>query len=339
VPSLRILAVKLDHIGDFALAVPALKSLAESLPDHSLDVVVSPLNLGWRSVLPWLGNFYSVQFPGYQGGREKKTSKLQTISQLSQLRRELRSRSYQAAIDLRAIEGDWRGKLVTWLSGAPRRIGAPGAGGFFLTDRVIPAGQHQSDIILNYLQAVKPRLSCAKENLVNLPIGPSRSGPKQVLLHPGAGHPAKLWPASSWSRLVFLLQTAQPSIPFRFIGGPKEQPLIQQICLERSLPLAQQIISTTISDTLAHLSQTDLLVGLDSAGVHLAYLVGTPTITLFSILNDSARWKALGDNTLFEIDPMENSLKGREPLFPRSSPAPAVTAEVVAQTILRKLTF
>ncbi len=56
--------------------------------------------------------------------------------------------------------------------------------------------------------------------------------------------------------------------------------------------------STALWETLQILADADLLVGLNSAAPHLAYLVGTPAITIFSAANDPARWKALGDNTV-----------------------------------------
>jgi ADP-heptose:LPS heptosyltransferase len=57
---------------------------------------------------------------------------------------------------------------------------------------------------------------------------------------------------------------------------------------------------------LQTLADADLLVGLNSAAAHLAYLVGTPAITIFSAANDPGSWAALGNNTVL-FTPIECS--------------------------------
>lgn len=54
----RVLVAKLDGIGDFALALPALRGIADANPGIQIDVVVSSFNSGWKEVIPYPGALY-----------------------------------------------------------------------------------------------------------------------------------------------------------------------------------------------------------------------------------------------------------------------------------------
>ncbi len=124
----RFLIIKLDGIGDFALALPALRGLINSNPGCQIDAVFSSFNKGWREVVPWIRNFYSIDFRGYRPDEPRRMSKAELLLRLVSLTIRLRARRYDAAFDLRSTEIDWRGKVIAWLSGAPFQSGHAGRG-------------------------------------------------------------------------------------------------------------------------------------------------------------------------------------------------------------------
>ena len=176
---MRILIIKLDGIGDLALALPALRGLTLAYPAVRLDLVVSSFNESWRTVGPWLGYISHHRFPwvSRKKGRGKRPDRL--LWRLITLGWALRRNRYDAAIDLRIITSDYRGKLIAWLSGAPIRIGGIGAGEWALTQagRESEPGIHQSDLLLERLRLFAPTVHKASFSLTNISLPLSHKGP------------------------------------------------------------------------------------------------------------------------------------------------------------------
>jgi ADP-heptose:LPS heptosyltransferase len=61
---------------------------------------------------------------------------------------------------------------------------------------------------------------------------------------------------------------------------------------------AVQRLTRTIPEMAELIASASLLVGLDSAAVHIAALCGTRSITIFSGTTDPARWHALGNSKI-----------------------------------------
>jgi ADP-heptose:LPS heptosyltransferase len=289
-----ILIVKLDHIGDLALALPACHALAVATQSGMLDLVVSPVNAGWHDVLPWVGELYTVQFPGYQAGRGKRFTRLATLWALFALAWRLRSRQYTEALDLRTVVQDWRGKLIARLSGAKNRIGGEGSGSNFLTHAVRNSGVHEAEIIGNRIEAYYGKLKDGTGPVTSIRrIRPQ--GNRRIVIHPGAGFASKMWPTEHWIELRKLLTRELPQLEVFWLGGEKERPLLAE--MESTLREKDTfVVSGTIRETLQILADADLLVGLDSAAPHMAALVNTPAVTIFSEANEVPRWKAQGNN-------------------------------------------
>jgi ADP-heptose:LPS heptosyltransferase len=290
-----ILAIKLDGIGDFALALPALKGLANAYPQAPLDAVVSSYNASWREVVPWIRTWRTIDFRGYRLEEPRRMGKAALVLRLAALGLRLHLNRYQAALDLRTVFGDWRGKVIARLSGAPFRVGGPGDGEWALTHLSRETSVHQSDILLERLRVFDPALKKAGSGFVNV----SRTRPKaampHLVFHPGAGNAAKRWPVENW---IALARALAGRATVQLLGGPEDEARLREISAGAGLAPGHAHVSTTLRGTLQILADADLLVGLDSAAPHLAYLVGTPAITIFSAANDPARWKALGDNTV-----------------------------------------
>jgi len=299
-----ILAVKMDGIGDFALALPALRALASANPDASLDVVVSSYNESWKEVVPWIRNFYLIDFGGYARHKPGRLGKADLLWRLLALSLKLRNNRYKAALDLRTMIGDWRGKVIAWLSGAPIRVGGPGAGEWALTHVSRESSAHQSDILFERIRVFDPSLEKkAQSGFVNISRTRPRSAVPHLVLHPGAGTEAKRWPVKNW---IAVARALAGRATLQFVGGQEDKSRLHEIVSAAQLPDGHACVSTTLRETLQILADADLLVGLDSAAPHLANLVGTPAITIFSAANDPVGWKALGDNTVL-FTPIECS--------------------------------
>lgn len=292
---MRILSIKLDHIGDFALAVPVLFDLYHSHSATPLDLVVSPVNAGWREVLPWVENLHVIQFPGYQGGRSLKSSRFKTLLDIARLRYRFLKSKYSVAIDLRTVPDDWRGKLICGLSGARSRVGCQGVGDWMLTHKVPLSGIHESEILRGRVETFSGMLKGNAGPFTSVIRSRPHGILPRVVFHPGAGFSAKAWPIEFW----IALRSQLASLEVVWLGGEKESDAIALI-QERGGFRDEVAISSSIKQSLQILADADLLVGLDSAAPHLAALVNTPAVTIFSSANEAKRWRALGNNVVLQ---------------------------------------
>jgi ADP-heptose:LPS heptosyltransferase len=106
---------------------------------------------------------------------------------------------------------------------------------------------------------------------------------RRMILHPGASAQNKRWPAERFAWLGGRLLAAEPSARLLLTGAPGERALAEAIAGE--LGEAQRVVSLagelSLAEVAALLAGADLLVSADTGIAHLAYAVGTPSVTLF----------------------------------------------------------
>lgn len=257
----RLLVVELWGLGDLALAMPFLQEAsrrtrvvllaqphaAPLLRRFAPDVEHEPL------VAPWIafrGKYRLHRWPW---------------AELRRVTRRLRERRFDAAVSVRR---DPRDHLLLALSGAGRRAGFPRLGSrLLLTDLAAPpADPHRAA----HWRSIAGSLGW------ELPITPpprQRTG-RAVVIHTGAGKPARLWPPERFAE----------------IGGRLASLGWQVTVLDDSLRNLEQLLD--------QLAAADRFIGNDSGPGHLAALLGVPTFTLFgpsepakfSPVHPSARW-------------------------------------------------
>src|SRR5438105_7504893 len=120
----RILLIRLRQIGDVVFTTPAVRALRQQFPDAHLAYIVEPAGA------PVLANNACINEVIVA---PKRRGILQLAADL-ELARRLQSARYDLAID---FHGGPRSSLLTWLSGAPVRIGYDVAGRSWMYTRRI----------------------------------------------------------------------------------------------------------------------------------------------------------------------------------------------------------
>jgi hypothetical protein len=113
----------------------------------------------------------------------------------------------------------------------------------------------------------------------------------EIVIHPGAGSPAKRWPVESFVELATRLK--QSGRRLRFVIGEVEQdrwPAAEIERLETAAPVHRTATLVELADVL---STAAVFVGNDSGPGHLSGMLGTPTVSIFGP-TDPAKWKPLG---------------------------------------------
>ncbi|HSB71896.1 MAG TPA: glycosyltransferase family 9 protein [Candidatus Methylomirabilis sp.] len=133
----------------------------------------------------------------------------------------------------------------------------------------------------------RPRLpvrEAARERVADR-LGRRRVRPDalRVGLHPGASVENKRWPGASFVALGRRLLARDISIHLVLTGGPGERELVRRIVADLGSPERVTDVAgeVGIADLPALVASLDLLISADTGVAHVAYAVGTPSVTMF----------------------------------------------------------
>lgn len=307
----RILIVQLDHLGDAVLSLPLLGALRQRYPASSLHVLCGAWNQPFFEALPEVDRVEVLRFNRF--ARDWRRRGFFWFPALLYTACKLRGR-YDLAFDVR---GELPLALFLWLTGAPRRVGwACGGGGFLLThvaDWRPTRWEIDSRSALAELAGVsrrvirrhraarlrppQPARQTVQRLLNSLPTPPNRL----IVLHVGAGTPAKLWPLAHWSRLAASL-ARQSDAHVVLVGTSRDTHRAQQIAVGIPQGVSPRVHDWTgrlsIMELAALLQRADLFIGADSGPAHLAGAVGAATIVLFSGASHARQWRPRGQRVL-----------------------------------------
>jgi ADP-heptose:LPS heptosyltransferase len=203
--------------------------------------------------------------------------------------------------------------LFAYLVGAPVRLGyATAGGGFWLTQAVEETQNlHETQVQLALIKKINPGSQEAALRVM-LPLAPDllQAMAKKlqfnqkaflsmkeflIAINPGASIEGKRWKDERYIDLIRLL-VEREKYRIILLGGGEDtsfaQRLVSEISSSAILDLTHKL---SVKETAAVIQLSDVFVGVDSMGGHLAAAVGTPGVILFSGFNDYVRWRPLSD--------------------------------------------
>jgi ADP-heptose:LPS heptosyltransferase len=315
----KILAVKVDHIGDFITAFPAFRRLKALFPRAELTVLAARASLALAALEPAIDRV--VEFNFYFA-RSEKGRRSTALKELADLRRRLAPERFDLAVDLRR-QPDTRPILqatgARWLAGFERGYEHP-----WLDFAVEFEGDlathwkrdHVADSLVHLVDAISancetdrqvvrapPTRETARQGIVPLllrgGLGADRLGRPLVCVHTGAGALNKQWPGASFAGLIDLL-AGEAGAAVAVIGGPDEAEFAAAVVrlVRRQEAVVNLVGKTGLRDLPAVLRAADLYVGNDSGPKHMAAALGVPTIGIHSGSVDSGEWGPLGPSSV-----------------------------------------
>ncbi len=282
----RILIVRLSSIGDVVHALPAFHHLRTQLPDAFI---------GWaaeQAAAPLLRSVEGLDFVHELPVQTWRRTPFapSTWSAIRAARQELRNSRYDVAMDL---QGLWKSALVARASGA-RAIGMATAdlrepGARWLYDTQVDAGEPAEHVTLRALRVAAAVCGTAPDGAAWPAIRPpaergtaephSSAAPAPILLHTAANWDSKRYPDDRWVEVGKALHS-QTKRQILWVWGPGEG--------ERAAALAKQAgpgnaptARTDLVTLAAMCRDAALLIGGDSAPLHIAVACGTPVVGLF----------------------------------------------------------
>jgi ADP-heptose:LPS heptosyltransferase len=293
----RILLVRLSAVGDVLQCLHALADLRASRPDASLHWLVEDRCAAALEGHPHLDGV--VAFGRREFRREVRRPWLwpRALARLLRLRRRLREVAPAVAVDL---QGNLKGALLARLSGAPRRIGlARGHGAKegshrFATETVTlpPPPVHRADRARALLAPLGLRPGTGTASVAGvegegawaeawlLEQGLSAGG--FAVLHPGVSGfgDLKRWPAERWAALARALRDGR-GLPTVLTAGPGEEALAGEVASLSGGAARRGPPTATLARLGALLRRAAVVAGSDTGPVHLAAVLGVPTVALF----------------------------------------------------------
>ncbi len=314
----HILVVKLAGIGDLLLATPALRTLRESYPQARIDLLVTPDSAGLLNDWAVIDNVivldkYLFDYP------QQMLTHPQHLLRLTPLWRALRDGHYDAVLLFHHLTlpfGRLKHQALMRATGAKWRVGLDNGHGWFLNVRVKDDGfgaMHEAEYNMAVAQAVgatirsrhlEVPLSAEERSeargLVYGEAAPASVARPIIAMHPGSGgySTARRWAPERFAQLADTL-FHDVGGQLLLLGGPEEAELHQQIIgmLQSGMSARSLAGRGSIRVAAAVLELVDLFVGNDSALMHLATAVGTPTVAIFGLTNYQAWGPYTGDAT------------------------------------------
>lgn len=278
----NILIIKPSSLGDIVHSLPVLKDLRSGFPRAHIAWLIKSQYAGilegnpyLNEIIPWDWNS-SNWFTGLPG-----------------LIKKLKNSYFDLVIDL---QGLFRSGLVSFLSGAPERLGFKNArelSPIFYTKRVsVPTKEiHAVDryrLITDYLGIKQgdPDFTIAideqeKECVERLLF---ESGVKSedvlVIVNPSSRWQSKRWHPEGFAKICDILSD-EYGVKVVFIGGQEDINIAYKV--REMMKTAPVILTdrTTIKGLVALLSKANLLITNDSGPMHIAAALNVPVVAIF----------------------------------------------------------
>jgi ADP-heptose:LPS heptosyltransferase len=157
---------------------------------------------------------------------------------------------------------------------------------------------HLTDRILEQLQDHPAERAATEQilrSIANRGIGVKPAGGSEIVIHPGAGSPAKCWSLDRYLQLAELLKVQGKSV--RFVLGEVEFDRWSDGDRKRLAATAPVKSCSTLVELLEQISTAAAFVGNDSGPGHLAGIIGVKTIALFGPTRPT-QWKPLGPQVI-----------------------------------------
>ncbi len=293
--TLKILVIKLDHLGDFLLAQPALRALLEKVGPCELDLVVGSWNLSLAQKVEGIHQIFTFDFFKQQSNLAPELKEKALSDFLAQLP------AYDIAIDFRRFEDT---RFVLAKLRASYKMGYESFNPEIdaALDVVLPAEPNQSAILTssNQVHTSIQMLRVVEAIPFRVVHNPSFISPvgktESIGIFPFAGSPVKEWGLDNFREFVVQFSSAYPTFSIDLYVSRDRMSDFSRF---QQMPHVHVHGDLLMEALFEHAAKNQVIVSNDSFGAHLAYQVGASLVEVLSGVGPIAEFSAcFGPHTI-----------------------------------------
>lgn len=297
----RILAMRLDNIGDVVMLSAALRELRRAAPAARIDLLASPAGAQAAPLLPWVDDVWarSVTWQDASGRMPLDPAREARFVD------DLRWRAYDAAFIFTSFsQSPWPAAYAAYLAGVPERFGeSKEFGGSLLTVAAasLPDSTHQTERNLALLEAAG--ISVGRRGLeLRVPDDARRAANRAlarhgvsgdapfVLVAPGASCAARRYDAGRFAAAARLVAEAC-GLPTVVAGTAREAALCAAVAEGAGDGACSIAGETSVAELAAAIERAAVVIANDSGPMHIADAIGTPLVVLYSGTELEEQWR------------------------------------------------
>lgn len=279
-PHKKILLIKPSALGDIVHTLPVLHAIKSAFPSAEIHWVVAS---GFQEFLqdhPLITRVWPINKNLW-----KKANRIfHTVGELRSLSRQWVEEGFDVAIDL---QGLFRSGVLSWLSGAPVRIGfseAREGSSFFYTHKV--QGGRDIHAVTRYLRIAA--FLGVRTDSIKFPLAPLPSSlpssieisPPYAVIAPSAGKEANRWPAERFGELARRLP-----IKSIVVSSGSDADIAQKVVEASGGKAVSAAGMTTIKELAVLIKGARYLVCNDTGPMHIAAALDVPVFAIFGPAN------------------------------------------------------
>jgi ADP-heptose:LPS heptosyltransferase len=295
----RVLAIRLDNLGDVLLATPAIHAIRESLPEAEITLLTSEVGAQIGRLNPDVAEVVVYRAPWMDPWRRLPHDPQREMEAIARIR----DGRYDAAVIFSSFhQSPLPAAFLCYLAGIPLRLAASidGPGSLLTTRHKHPERMmHEVERGLDLVAAVDMRTSDDRLVLripdeAHAEAAALISGHRPlVVVHPGCTMPARTY---SWEQYAESIELLVRDLDARVVltGVAEERPLVEAI-RARLDPWVRPRV-TAAAGTLAFpafaalIASADVVVTNNTGPMHIAAAVETPVVALFALTNPPEQW-------------------------------------------------
>lgn len=318
----RILIIRFSALGDVAMTIPVVYSLAAQYPQHEITVlsrgVLQPLFQGLPSNVHFISADLTGKHKGFWG--------------LNILYSELKKLHFDYVADFHNVLRTKYIRLRFRMSGVPVAFidkGRKGKKKLVRRHNKVLENQkssfrHYADVLeelgfpvlLNFTSVYGE--GKGDFSLIEPVTGAKEKGIKWIGIAPFAKHEGKIYPIELQEKVVAHFAQRPDVKVFLFGGGMREQNVFDS-WMSKYPSVTSMIGKLNMNTELNLMSHLDVMLSMDSANMHLASLVNTPVVSVWGATHPYAGfmgWKQLPINTVqLDLSCRPCSVYGQKPCF------------------------
>lgn len=336
---MRILVIRLSALGDVAMTVPVIDSVARRYPQLEITVLSKPFMSPLFGQMPANVRFQGVDVDRYKGAgglfrlfRELKKERYDAVADLHDVLRSKLLRTLFALCGTKTTHIDKGRKEKKELTRARNKKLVPLTSSFKRYADVFRQLGFPIEAAFRSIYGEGKGEAGLFRAVTGLPDGKHWIG-----IAPFAAHAGKILPESTLTKLIEEAASHKDRKIFLFGGGKDEAEK-----LERWSKPYDNVVSLAgklkLSGELSLMSHLEVMVCMDSANMHLASLTGTPVVSVWGATHPFAGFMGWGqslDNAVQTDLPCRPcSIFGNKPCLRGDY---ACLTEISAQDIAKKI--